>query len=364
MRAATTTRIESIDVQAATIPTDQPESDGTLSWDSTTIVVVRATAAGETGLGYTYGSPACRTLIAERLAAVVKGLPALEVPAAWQAMRRAVRNEGLAGQVAMAISAVDTALWDLAARLLDVPLCVLLGTVRERVPVYGSGGFCSYDDATLSAQLGGWAADGMRWVKMKVGRDPEADVGRVRAARDAIGQTELFVDANGAYRPKEALRWAEIFADHGVTYFEEPVSSDDLHGLALVRDRAPDGMVVAAGEYGYDLPYFARMARAVDIQQADGTRCGGFTALRQIGGVCQALQLPLSLHCAPALHAHAGAALGPLVHLEYFHDHVRVENMLFDGVLTPQQGCLKPVLSRAGHGLSLKQQAFDEYRVD
>ncbi len=357
------TRIESVDAQVATIPTDRPESDGTLEWDSTTIIVVRAVAGGRTGIGYTYGSAAIRSLVVDRLAPVVEGLPALRVPAAWAAMRRAIRNDGHVGPVAMAISALDAALWDLAARLLDLPLCTLLGQVRELVPVYGSGGFCSYDEATLTDQLGGWAAEGMRWVKMKVGRDPAADIGRVRAARDAIGTAELFVDANGAYAPKEALRWADIFADHGATYFEEPVSSDDLRGLGLVRERAPEGMAIAAGEYGYDLPYFERMIRSVDIQQADATRCGGFTALRQLAGLCDALHVPLSLHCAPALHAHAGAALGPFVHLEYFHDHARIEQILFDGILEPRTGALEPDLSRPGNGLALKEEDFARYRI-
>jgi L-alanine-DL-glutamate epimerase-like enolase superfamily enzyme len=357
------TRVEGLDVQVATIPTDQPESDGTLAWDSTTIVIVRARGGGQTGLGYTYGSAACATMVSDRLADVVSGRPALEVPAAWRAMREAIRNDGHTGPAAMAISAVDTALWDLAARLLDVPLCTLLGQVNERVPVYGSGGFCSYDLSTLAEQLGGWAGRGLRWVKMKVGRDPDADVARLHAARDAIGATELFVDANGAFRPKEALRWAQVYVDHGVTYFEEPVSSDDLEGLALVRQHAPDGLAIAAGEYGYDLPYFHRMAPLVDIQQADGTRCGGFTALRQIGGLCEASQVPLSLHCAPALHAHAGAALAPLVHLEYFHDHVRIEQMLFEGTLEPRDGALEPDLARPGHGLTLKEEALERHRV-
>ncbi len=363
MDEAHAVRIEGLDARAATIPTDQPESDGTLEWDSTTVVLVRVRAAGQTGLGYTYGSLACRTLVTERLAGVVAGRPALAVPAAWEAMRHALRNEGQVGTGAMALAAVDTALWDLAARLLDVPLCVLLGQVRERVPVYGSGGFCSYDLVRLADQLGGWARDGLRWVKMKVGRDPSRDVARIRAARDAIGDAELFVDANGAYAVKEALRWADVFADHGVTYFEEPVSSDDLAGLALVREHAPPGMAVAAGEYGYDLSYFERMAPVVDIQQADVTRCGGLTPLRQLGGLCAARQVPLSLHCAPALHAHAGAALAPLVHLEYFHDHVRIEQMLFDGVLRPRDGCLEPDLTRPGHGLVLVEDVFDRYRV-
>jgi len=164
---------------------------------------------------------------------------------------------------------------DLKARLLDLPLITLLGAVRANVPVYGSGGFTSYSMAQLQEQLGGWVADGISRVKMKIGRQPASDLDRVRAAREAIGPgAELFVDANGAYTRKQALATACAFTEFDVSWFEEPVSSDDLDGLRLLRDRAPAGMEIAAGEYGYDLFYFRRMleAGAVDVLQADATR--------------------------------------------------------------------------------------------
>jgi L-alanine-DL-glutamate epimerase-like enolase superfamily enzyme len=347
--------IDDISVDSHTIPTDEPESDGTLEWDSTTIVLVEVSGGGARGLGYTYGSSACATFVSDKLSSVVCGRDALDVPAAWAAMHRAVRNEGHAGTAAMAMAAVDVALWDLAARLHDVPLCVLLGRVHDAVPVYGSGGFCSYSDERLASQLGGWASAGFGRVKMKVGRDQRADDHRVRVAREAIGPAvELFVDGNGAYSRKEALAWAERFAEHGVTYFEEPVSSDDLEGLCLLRDRGPAGMAIAAGEYGYDLPYFARMIDCVDVQQADVTRCGGITGLLQVGGLCAARGVPFSAHCAPAIHVHACCAIPTLAHLEWFHDHVRIEHLLFDGAPIPQGGVVRPDLSRPGLGLELK----------
>ena len=151
-----------------------------------------------------------------------------------------------------------------------MPLVTLLGSVHEVVPVYGSGGFTSYSIEQLQKQLGGWAERGISRVKMKIGTHPDLDLGRVRAAREVIGSgTELFVDANGAYSRKQALAQAHRFAELDVSWFEEPVSSDDLEGLRLLRDRGPAGMDIAAGEYGYDLPYFRRMleAGAVDVLQ-------------------------------------------------------------------------------------------------
>jgi L-alanine-DL-glutamate epimerase-like enolase superfamily enzyme len=181
----------------------------------------------------------------------------------------------------------------------------------------------------------------------------------VRRARQAIGaDAELFVDANGAYSVAQAIRLAEDFAEQGsVCWFEEPVSSDDLAGLRAVRERVPAGMQVAAGEYGYDLPYFARMldAEAVDVQQADVTRCAGITELQRVDALCRARARSLSLHCGPAVHAHAAMALSQFVHLEYFHDHERIERMLFDGVLEPRDGALWPDQSAPGMGLELKQ---------
>jgi L-alanine-DL-glutamate epimerase-like enolase superfamily enzyme len=353
---ATRTTIEQLRATSHTIPTDQPESDGTFEWDSTTIVVVQAHGGGKTGIGYTYTHQSAAGLIEDKLQEAVRGSDAMEVRVAWHAMSTALRNIGRPGLGFMALSAVDLALWDLKARLLDQPLVAVLDAAHDEVPVYGSGGFCSYSDAKLQEQLGGWAEQGIPRVKMKVGREPERDRERVRAAREAIGDdVELYVDANGAYGRQEALEWARVYAEEfGVPWFEEPVSSDDLSGLAFVRDHSPPGLEVAAGEYGDLLPYFERMAPCFDCLQADVTRCGGITGLLEIAAVAHAHELDLSAHCAPALSAHAFCAVQRLRHLEYFHDHVRIEHELFDGVLEPEDGALKPDLSRPGNGLSLK----------
>lgn len=359
--------IDGLDVSAYRIPTDYPESDGTAEWAATTIVVIEAHAGGATGLGYTYGDAASAALVDSTLREVVRGRDAMRVTAAWQAMVSACRNLGRPGVASMAIAAVDTALWDLKARLLDLPLATLLDAVRDQVPVYGSGGFTSYPDTRLGEQLGGWAEQGIPRVKMKVGRDPARDLERVRVARDAIGSaTELYVDANGALSRMQALRFAEQYVeDYGVSWFEEPVSSDDLEGLRLLRDRVPGGMDIAAGEYGYTLDYFEKMlaAGAVTCLQADVTRCEGITGFLRVAALCQARSLELSAHCGPSIHAHPCCAVVPLRHLEYFHDHARLERVLFDGVLEPKDGALHPDLTRPGNGLELKRADAERYAV-
>jgi L-alanine-DL-glutamate epimerase-like enolase superfamily enzyme len=329
-------------------------------------VLAEARAAGETGIGYSYTGTAAARLIEDVLARAVIGRDAMDVPGAWEAMRHAVRNLGRPGIASTAIAAVDSALWDLKARLLGLPLLTLLGAARGAIPVYGSGGFTSYLLDRLREQLGGWSAAGISRVKMKVGRDPAADLQRVQAVRGAIGKSdELFVDANGAFSRKQALAFAAAVADLGVTWFEEPVSSDDLEGLRLLRDRAPAGMAIAAGEYGYDLFYFRRMldAGAVDVLQADATRCAGITEFLRVGALCAAAPVPLSAHTAPSLHAHPCCALAAAVHVEYFHDHARIERLLFDGARVPRNGSLVPDRSRPGLGLEFKRADAARFRV-
>jgi L-alanine-DL-glutamate epimerase-like enolase superfamily enzyme len=363
--AADLGQVEDVTCAAYTVPTDRPESDGTLAWDSTTIVVVHVQGGGAVGLGYSYTDAAAACLVRGVLAPAVVGQPVAATGASWRAMVDALRNIGRPGLGSAALSAVDVALWDLKARLLGVPVAALTPSVHAAVPVYGSGGFTSYADAELTEQLSGWVEQGMSSVKMKVGREPERDEERVRLARSAIGEAALFVDANGAWSRKQALRYADCFAQYGVTWLEEPVSSDDLEGLRLLRDRAPAGMDVAAGEYGYDLPYFRRMLQtgSVDCLQADVTRCGGLTGFLAASALCDAYGVDLSAHTAPSVSAHACAGVWHLRHLEYFHDHVRLEHALFDGAATAQRGFVTWDESRPGLGLELKASVAENFAV-
>ncbi len=348
--------IESVRVSTFVVPTDGEESDGTLVWDKTTVVLVEVEGGGHVGLGWTYADDATARLVQGTLAKVVERADAMAIPALWASMTEAIRNMGRPGVASMAMAAVDIAVWDLKAKILGLPLWRLLGARRSAVPVYGSGGFTSYSDERLGEQLGRWVAEGIPRVKMKVGREPDRDVARARVARRAIGSASLFVDANGAYSRSQALEMADAFRDVGVTWFEEPVSSDDLEGLHALRDRAPPRMDIAAGEYGYDLHYFRTMlaSQAVHVLQADATRCGLSNFLRA-DALCEAFSTPLSAHCAPTVHAHASCAAQRLRHLEYFHDHARIEHMLFDGALTPKGGSLHPDPSRPGLGVELRR---------
>ena len=358
-------RVERVDVAAYTVPTDEPESDGTYAWDSTTIVVVEVSAGGETGLGYTYADASVAELVRSKLAPLIRASNTVLLGRGFEEMGAALRNAGRPGAGWMALSAVDVALWDLKARLAGLPLVDLLPAAHEEVPIYGSGGFCSYSLDRLRSQLGGWVQDGIPRVKMKISREPEADPQRLDAAREAIGfDAELYCDSNGALSRKEGLAWAERLAgEWGVSWFEEPVSSADHEGLRLLRDRGPGGLDIAAGEYAYVLADFRNLlqAGAVDCLQADVTRCGGISGLLKVAGLCEAYCLELSGHCAPQISAHALCAVGPLRHLEYFHDHDRIERLFFDGCLDPAGGALRPDRSRPGHGLELKRADAERY---
>ncbi len=363
-------RIDGLDVSVYTIPTEVPEADGTLAWDSTSLVVVEPRLRGGTiGLGYAFGDTATGTLVRDLLAGVVIGRDVRDTAGAWEAMVRSIRNLGRPGICSMAIAAVDIALWDTKARCAEQPLHRLLGAGRDAVPVYGSGGFTTYSKERLVDQLSGWVGQGIPRVKMKIGTDRGAswqqDIERISAVREAIGpDTELYVDANGAYDRTQARRLGERFAqEFAVTWFEEPVSSDDLPGLAQLREALP--LDVTAGEYGYHLDYFESMldAGAVDVLQADVGRCAGITEWLRVAAACAAHQTPFSAHCGPSLHAHVACVPSNVRHIEYFHDHARIDEIMFDGVLAPVDGALRPADDRPGLGLTLRRSDADAYRV-
>jgi L-alanine-DL-glutamate epimerase-like enolase superfamily enzyme len=295
----------------------------------------------------------------------VLGRSALDVTDGWSAMRRAVRNLGSTGLAMQAVSAVDVAWWDLKARLLDVPLGDLLGRCRDDVPVYGSGGFTTLDDAQLADQVEGWAKAGCTAMKIKIGEswgaEPERDLQRTRQLRRLAPEgTQLMVDANGGYTVGEAGRVGDRLDDLGGVWVEEPVSSDDTAGLAAVREAL--ACDVAAGEYAATPDDITALLPAVDCLQLDATRCGGYTGWLRGTALAEAAHLQVSAHCAPSLHAVVAAAVPNLRHVEWFVDHARLEPQLLDGTLAVSGGALHPRHDGPGHGMTVSGGA-DQWRV-
>jgi L-alanine-DL-glutamate epimerase-like enolase superfamily enzyme len=355
--------IRAVDTSVYRVELPHTESDGTLSWNATVVVATRVRAGDGEGLGWTYGPAAAAGVIADVLAPVVRDLSPYDISRAHLRMRQATRNALTPGLASLALSAVDVALWDLKAKLLGVPLTRLLGTARPRVPLYGSGGFTSMTDHQLRDQLDRWlVADGMTAVKIKIGEDRgrhlARDLRRIHLARKIVGpDVALMVDANGGYETKQALRVARQADAAEITWFEEPVSSDRLADLSMLRATMP--AEVTAGEYGTTSEYFERMcaAGAVDCLQVDATRCGGYTGALAAAAIADAHSLQVSTHCAPHLHAPVCAAIGNFRHAEYFADHARADALIFDGLPSPERGAFRISADRPGHGMTLRPEA-------
>ncbi|BBX08218.1 enolase C-terminal domain-like protein [Mycolicibacterium aichiense] len=363
MTAAPT--IERVTVSTYRFPAPHPESDGTLTWDATTAVAAEVHAGNVEGLGWTYSGTAAAAVIVDNLTPAIRGRDTFDIEGAWSAMHRACRNLGTKGLVMQAISAVDIALWDLKARLLAVPVTTLFGQVRDRVPIYGSGGFTSSTDTEIAQDVAAWRAAGCRSMKIKIGKafgsDVEWDVRRAALLREIAGpDIELMVDANGAYTCGQAKRVGEELADLGLRWFEEPVSSDDKAGLADLRGAVTAD--VAAGEYISDTYDAQALAPVVSCLQLDATRCGGYTGFLRGCAIAAAHNLDVSGHCAPSLHAPVAAAVPRVRHVEWFTDHVRLEPLLVDGAPTVSGGTLEVTSRRPGHGMTLAAGAAD-YRL-
>jgi L-alanine-DL-glutamate epimerase-like enolase superfamily enzyme len=362
-------RVEHVEARAYTVPLGATHADGTIEWDAVSVVAVLVRAGDETGLGWSYTDPGAACVVRSTLAPAIAGLRADDLPAAHARLERSVRNLGRGGVAGAALSAVDVALWDLRARLLGVPLVALLGRARQSVPVYGSGGFTTDDEATLARDVERWVGElGARAVKLKIaegaGTRTDRDLARVRVARHAAGDdVALFVDANGGYSRALARRVADAFADQRVVWFEEPVPSDDTTGLAALR--AELTCDVAAGEYCWRPRDAAALlaAGAVDCLQLDVTRVGGFTGWLAAAAIADAAGCDVSAHCAPQLSAHVACAAPRVRHVEWFVDHASTDARLFDGLLAPVAGELRPSASTPGHGVVLRGADAEHLRV-
>ena len=351
-------------------PDRRPESDGTLEWDSTTVVVVEARAGGETGIGYTLRRRRRRRTLVRRRARVESSRAATPCASAthgWP-MGRGVRNagrpgigfDGGLGRRHRAVGPEGAA----ARRRRCRPA---RSGAHEAVPIYGSGGFCTYSLTGSESSSAAGSTQGIPRVKMKRRRATRTRTrrGSTRCARRSATRPTCMSTPTARCARKQALAWAERFrGEWGVSWFEEPVTSDDLEGLRLLRDRGPAGLDVAAGEYGYVLADFRNLldAGAVDCLQADVTRCGGITGCCTSAGCATPARSTSRRTARRAVGPRLHRACGHLRHLEYFHDHVRDRaHAVRRSRSTRVDGGLRPDRSAPGLGLELKQADAEHY---
>lgn len=287
--------------------------------DTVWTVVVELQAEGESGLGYAF---AFEELEAQAIAAEVQSLfpyalqPRLGVRDTWRRMWRHINHVGQAGPPLMALSMIDGALWDIAARSLRLPLYQLLGGATTRFVLYGSGGWLTYSIDELLNEVGTFEAAGYRAYKMKVGHaDWSWDRERVQRVLEAVGgRLEIMVDANQSWAASEATMRIRELADLGVAWVEEPVDASDLRGLLAIK--AGGIARLAAGETLTLTGCIGGLIRerAVDIVMPDLMRCGGPSGMSEVMTAARQDHVGLSPHMFPELSAHVASAFyGPVL---------------------------------------------------
>lgn len=361
-------QIDDVKVHFFKIPTVSPsECDGTLCWDSTGLLVVEVQTQDFLGVGYTYTDEAAKALVKTRFAPLLKSNDPSHIQKAMQVLFVEARNIGHQGIVAAALSALDIALWDLKAKLLQIPLSDLLGRHSEKILGYWSGGFTSYSTQDFEKEWSTAKDLGFECYKMKVGSHPMQDEDRVKIARSLLAPTDkLFVDANGAYSTRQAIALAEQFYKQNVSWFEEPVASDNKEGLKFVRAHLPGEMELAAGEYGWDKFHFASLIQnqCVDVLQIDVTRCGGISNFLKISALAETFHIPISCHTAPYLHIDVACAVPNMRHIEVFKDHKIIEESYFDKASQFDNGYFTPNKTLPGHGLKLRWSEIKAFAAE
>jgi L-alanine-DL-glutamate epimerase-like enolase superfamily enzyme len=322
-------------------------------------------AEGATGVGYTYtvgaGGAAVHALIARDLSPILIGRDADRIEATWQAMWWALHYGGRGGAAALAISAVDIALWDLRARRQATPLWRALGGYDPRVPCYAGGIDLDLSVDALLRQTDDNLARGFRAIKMKVGRPSlSEDVVRVRAMRQHLGaEFPLMVDANMRWSVDEAIRAARALADLDPVWLEEPTDPDDVPGHArIVRD---GGLPIAAGENLHTLAEFRQLIAAggVTFPEPDVTNCGGITAFMKVCHLAQAFHLPVTSHGAHDVTVHLLAAAPNRSYLEAHG--FGLDRFIAEPLRLEEGAAVAP--ERPGHGVEFDWKALEPLQV-
>jgi L-alanine-DL-glutamate epimerase-like enolase superfamily enzyme len=322
-------------------------------------------AEGATGVGYTYtvgaGGAAVHALIARDLSPILIGRDADRIEATWQAMWWALHYGGRGGAAALAISAVDIALWDLRARRQATPLWRALGGYDPRVPCYAGGIDLDLSVDALLRQTEDNLARGFRAIKMKVGRPSlSEDVARVRAMRQHLGaEFPLMVDANMRWSVDEAIRAAQALRELDLVWLEEPTDPDDVPGHArIVRD---GGLPIAAGENLHTLAEFRQLIAAggVTFPEPDVTNCGGITAFMKVCHLAQAFHLPVTSHGAHDVTVHLLAAAPNRSYLEAHG--FGLDRFIAEPLRLEEGAAVAP--ERPGHGVEFDWKALEPLQV-
>ena len=274
----------------------------------------------------------------------------------WDKLYWLLSPRGQTGYASHAIAAIDVALWDIKGKALGQPVWRLLGGARPRVPVYATFGFYFFDRDQLGEAARIWRGRGFERLKMTVGnqalqrRDeprPLAEVivedeERVRTVREAVGEEpELFVDANCSLDPFHAIKLAHLIEPYGITFFEEPITQNDVPGMADMRRRT--SIPIACGQ-NEGLAFRFRdmlVAGAIDVLQPNVVITGGYTQCAKIAGMAAAFNVPIDNGGAwpfHNMHLHAGLANGGLVECHYIA--VEICKRVFRDLPEPEDGWL------------------------
>jgi L-alanine-DL-glutamate epimerase-like enolase superfamily enzyme len=323
------------------------------------------TDQGLTGIGLTFFggalTPALKVAV-DGLAQLIVGDDPTQTEAVAAKARRAAGSSGPGGIFTLALSALDTACWDLKGKALGQSVCALLGGLRPRVPTYASGALMRPHPVDYLARAGPRLRDmGFRQMKMQCGSEPTvaASVERVRVMREAIGpDVDLMCDINQLWSVNQAIEIGRRVEPYHLYWLEDPTAHDDFSGLARIADALTTP--IAAGEYHYGIVPFRHMleARSIDIVMIDLLRAGGITQWMKIAGMAEGFNLPVVSHLVPEIHVQLIAAIPNGLTVEYMPWSLR----LFEETPALDKGQLV-VPTKPGLGLAFDQAALKRYQV-
>lgn len=357
--------IEDITTEVVLVPLARPVGTSIHQITSVGCVLVTVrTADGVSGEGF------CFTIDGDRIGAfdeMVQGLArygigrsVFESGRIWADVWSAINPTGHKGVTIAGFAAIDTAVWDAAAKTAGLPLHHMWGAVTDRIDTYASSGFWLSDPPeTLAAEARRFTDMGFRAVKVRVGHDLATDLDRIRIVQSELGEgIAVYTDANQGFEPKEAIRRGHALADIGVTWFEEPVAAADFRGHAMVRAALP--IDVASGETEYTRHGMQQYldAGAVDVLMPDLQRVGGYSEFRTTAAAAAAARVPISPHFFTEYSLALGGSqphCRSIEHIDWFQPLFVEAPELVDGQLM--------VPDRPGHGFTFDRAAVQRLGV-